>query len=121
MLVGGTANDGEFAWTIPESVPLDQYYQLRVRLGGHETLSRPFQIVNAGTDYYVNDGSTVGDVFTTAMGDNAASGTGFRMLVIGPPGADGAARRWFDLSKRERPSKPARPATAGRAIPGRFI
>ena len=73
-IAGGTANDGDLVWTIPASVPLNQYYQLRVRLGGHEALSQPIQIVNAGTDYYVNDGSTVGDVFTSAPGDNAASG-----------------------------------------------
>ena len=30
--------------------------------------------MNGGTDYYVNDSSTVGDVFTSAPGDNAASG-----------------------------------------------
>ena len=35
-IAGGTTNDGELVWTIPKSVPLDQYYQLRVRLAGHE-------------------------------------------------------------------------------------
>ncbi len=35
---------------------------------------RPFQIANAGTAYYVNDGSTAGDEFTTAVGDNANDG-----------------------------------------------
>lgn len=33
-----------------------------------------FLVTNAGTDYYVNDGSTTGDQFTTAIGDNANSG-----------------------------------------------
>uniref|UniRef100_UPI000A9C9608 hypothetical protein n=1 Tax=Methylomonas koyamae TaxID=702114 RepID=UPI000A9C9608 len=31
-------------------------------------------IANAGKAYYVNDGSTVGDEYTTAVGDNANSG-----------------------------------------------
>ncbi len=39
-----------------------------------DTSDAPFLITNAGHDYYVNDGSLTGDVFTTAIGDNAASG-----------------------------------------------
>ncbi|MCW5626409.1 MAG: right-handed parallel beta-helix repeat-containing protein, partial [Burkholderiales bacterium] len=35
---------------------------------------RPFQIANAGTRYYVNDGSMVGNEYTTAAGDNANDG-----------------------------------------------
>ena len=34
----------------------------------------PFQITNAGHDYYVNDDSQSGDFFTSVIGDNAASG-----------------------------------------------
>ena len=33
-----------------------------------------FQIANAGTAYYVNDASTAGDEFTTAIGNNANDG-----------------------------------------------
>ncbi|MBI1396537.1 MAG: tandem-95 repeat protein, partial [Betaproteobacteria bacterium] len=33
-----------------------------------------FQIANGGTSYYVNDGSLAGDVYTSAVGNNANSG-----------------------------------------------
>src|SRR5262249_17661142 len=36
--------------------------------------SSPFLITNAGHNYYVDDASTVGNVFTTAAGENTASG-----------------------------------------------
>ena len=36
--------------------------------------SRAFLITNSGHDYYVNDASTTGDVFTTAVGNDANSG-----------------------------------------------
>ena len=50
----------------------------------------------------------------TKASDSAATGTGFRMLVIGPPGADDAARRWFCLvSENGRPNL-SRPASACR-------
>ena len=34
----------------------------------------PILIANAGHDYYINDSSTVGDIFTTSTGNNANSG-----------------------------------------------
>jgi parallel beta-helix repeat protein len=36
--------------------------------------SQPFFIANSGNAYYVNDSSTTGDVYTTAVGNNANSG-----------------------------------------------
>ena len=36
--------------------------------------NRPFLITNSGHDYYVNDVSTTGDVFTTGVGNDANSG-----------------------------------------------
>src|SRR5205823_3090157 len=50
----------------------------RVRAEGgsrpEDVSDAPFLIANSGKDYYVNDGSTAGDVFTMAIGDNASSG-----------------------------------------------
>src|SRR5205823_826627 len=37
-------------------------------------LAQPFLIADNGHSYYVNDGSTAGDVFTTSKGDNLNSG-----------------------------------------------
>ena len=37
--------------------------------------TQPFLIANATHAFYVNDGSTTGDVYTTAPGNNASSGT----------------------------------------------
>ena len=42
--------------------------------GGPSGTSQPFAIYNGGTNYYVNDSSTVGDTLTTAVGNNANSG-----------------------------------------------
>ena len=36
--------------------------------------SSPFLITNAGHNYYIDDASTAGNVFTTAAGDDAQSG-----------------------------------------------
>src|SRR5205085_11536051 len=71
-----TPNDGQFAWTVP-NLPGGGY---RVRVTANEaSLPRDasddtFLIAPAGHDFYVNDASTAGDVFTTAPGDNAESG-----------------------------------------------
>ena len=71
----GASDTGSFSWTIPNSVPLGSHYRIRVTIARPDGLVADlFQIVSAGTDYYVNDASTDGDVFTTAAGNNANDG-----------------------------------------------
>jgi hypothetical protein len=72
-----TFNDGEYLWSVPDSLAPGAY---SLRVTAHEG-SQPqgvsadlFQIADAGTDYYVNDASLAGDEFTTAAGDNANDG-----------------------------------------------
>ncbi len=70
---------GSFAWAIPESLATGDNYQLRARFIGSTGLvtdrsDSPFLITNSGRDFYLNDNSTSGDVFTTAIGSNAYSG-----------------------------------------------
>ncbi len=71
-----TRNDGQFTWTVPNLIGSD--YRLRVRANvltsPQDTSDGTFLITNAGHDYYVNDGSSQGDEFTTAAGNNANSG-----------------------------------------------
>ena len=72
-----TPNDGEFLWTVPAGLAPGQY-RIRVTASAgimpSDTSDMPFVVANAGHDYYVNDASLVGDVFTTAIGNNANSG-----------------------------------------------
>lgn len=68
--------NGSYDWSIPTGQAPGSY-QLRVR--SHETagvqgVSAAFLLVNAGHNFYINDASTSGDVFTSAVGDDAASG-----------------------------------------------
>ncbi|HEV3345215.1 MAG TPA: right-handed parallel beta-helix repeat-containing protein, partial [Pirellulales bacterium] len=71
-------NNGSFGWTIPLNQPLANDYRIRIRANDgilpQTVTPEPFLVTNAGHDYYVNDGSTAGDVFTTAVGSNADSG-----------------------------------------------
>ena len=39
-----------------------------------DTSDTAFLITNAGHDYYINDDSSAGDVFTTAIGNNSNNG-----------------------------------------------
>jgi hypothetical protein len=70
--------NGNYPWTIPANQPLGSQYLIRVTSndGSHPTAlsSQPFLITINGHAYYVNDNSTTGDVFTTAVGNNANSG-----------------------------------------------
>jgi Ca2+-binding RTX toxin-like protein len=69
---------GSFAWT-PTAATAGTIGLLRVTAtdGTHTVTDRsltPFMIAPAGHNYYVNDNSTTGDVFTTAIGNDANSG-----------------------------------------------
>ncbi len=47
---------------------------VRVTMGGVTGTSAPFLVANNGHAYYINDGSTVGDQYTTAVGNDRNSG-----------------------------------------------
>jgi hypothetical protein len=70
-------NNGMFSWTVPASIA-EGNYQLRVQANeGNlpvDASDGSFVIANNGNQYYVNDASLAGDVFTTAIGNNANSG-----------------------------------------------
>lgn len=77
LISASTPADGQFSWTVPASMTEGQY---RLRITQQEGLrvwdesDREIQIVSSGNHYYVNDGSLVGDVFTTAAGNNSNTG-----------------------------------------------
>ncbi|HEV3343905.1 MAG TPA: right-handed parallel beta-helix repeat-containing protein, partial [Pirellulales bacterium] len=72
------ADTGEFDWTIPAGQLLAGDYRIRISINGgiqpQAVTPEPFLIANNAHNYYVNDGSTTGDVFTTAVGNDANSG-----------------------------------------------
>ena len=65
-----------YDWTIPTdgSVPLDDRYLVRIQaISGsmpNDVSNYSFSIANAGNSYYINDDSTVGDQYTTAVGND---------------------------------------------------
>ncbi len=70
---------GSYSWQIPADMLLSNYYEVRVVHGVDElevsdTSDNYFTIANSGNQYYVNDGSTLGDTIATAVGNNANSG-----------------------------------------------
>lgn len=80
LIADDLVSAGQFDWIIPSdgSIPAGFEYVIEVRsLGGMmpRTVSdQPFLIAPVGNEYFVNDGSQVGDVYTTAVGDNQNSG-----------------------------------------------
>ncbi len=77
LLADNAINTGSLSVNLPLGVTPGSQYQIRVRWNDANPLedtSPTFLIANNGASYYVNDGSTTGDVFTTATGDNAHSG-----------------------------------------------
>ncbi|MEX2185792.1 MAG: right-handed parallel beta-helix repeat-containing protein [Pirellulales bacterium] len=77
VIADATPNDGALLWTMPASI-VPGRYTIRVTADAGITPSdssdAAFLIASAGQHYYVNDASTAGDVFTTAIGDNGNSG-----------------------------------------------
>ncbi|HEV3340661.1 MAG TPA: LamG-like jellyroll fold domain-containing protein, partial [Pirellulales bacterium] len=73
----GVPDSGSFAWSVPTAA-IGSGYQIQVHVNdaaqpsglSHDT----FLVANNGHDYYINEGSTTGDVFTTAAGNDANSG-----------------------------------------------
>jgi len=75
-----TADDGAYAW-IPQGSGLTYgTYGLRIQVSlvGNAAIAdsstENFTIPENGTTYYINDGSTTGDQYTTAGGNNRATG-----------------------------------------------
>ncbi len=71
--------NGKFNWTIPADFAIGNNYKIRARSTGStgeikDSSDTPFLVTNAGHDFYLNDKSKAGDVFTTAIGKNANSG-----------------------------------------------
>ncbi len=80
-LASGLAMDayghGSYSWTVGSTPTLGNTALIRVQAndGSQPTgVSQPFLIAPMTHDFYVNDSSTVGDFFTTAVGNNANSG-----------------------------------------------
>ncbi|HVT26923.1 MAG TPA: right-handed parallel beta-helix repeat-containing protein, partial [Lacipirellulaceae bacterium] len=76
-IAASTPNDGDYTWTVPADLAPGQY-RIRVTaslgISPSDDSDAPFLVVPSTHDYYVNDSSLVGDVFTTAIGNNANSG-----------------------------------------------
>jgi parallel beta-helix repeat protein len=91
----GEANDGSFLWN-----PATSTSQGRIRIRAHndgavvDISKADFVVGAAGNVYYVNDGSTIGDQFTTAVGNNANSGT----TPADPMASLGALLSIYDLN-----------------------
>jgi len=67
---------GQLAWTPQQATPAGNTALMRVSTdtGIVDQSDEAFLVANAGKVYYVNDGSTAGDEYATAAGDNANSG-----------------------------------------------
>ena len=64
---------GQYVWTVDRTTAGNTAL-VRVTSDGVSGVSGAFLLANGGTSYYVNDGSTVGDQYTTAVGNDANSG-----------------------------------------------
>ena len=69
---------GGYAWTVPADAATGTDYLFRVTSDQIPTVqgtsAAPFTVANSGNLYYVNDGSTTGDLYTSAAGNNANDG-----------------------------------------------
>ena len=64
---------GQYVWTVDRTTTGNTAL-IRVTSDGISAVSNAFLIANGGTSYYINDGSTLGDQYTTAIGNDANSG-----------------------------------------------
>ncbi|MFN8742342.1 MAG: right-handed parallel beta-helix repeat-containing protein, partial [Pirellula sp.] len=75
-----TADDGEFTWLPLNSGLTHGMHGLRIEVSlvgstiVRDQSTEPFSIPENSNTFYVNDSSTIGGVFTTAMGDNRNTG-----------------------------------------------
>ena len=78
-LVGDTANDGSYDWLVDSSIyPTSSQYVIKISSISNPTVSdtssAPFSVSQAIHNYYVNDGSTAGDEYTSAIGNDDNDG-----------------------------------------------
>ena len=74
-IAASTENDGEFVWSVPDTLAAGDDYSLRVTRGGlSDTSNAPFAITAPITVYYVNDGTVQAGDWTTAPGNDANPG-----------------------------------------------
>jgi hypothetical protein len=80
LITASTPDTGRFAWT-PSSSGLNYgTYGLHIRISlvtnpnVYDMSSEPFTVPESGNTYYVNDNSTTGDQYTTAVGANRNDG-----------------------------------------------
>jgi parallel beta-helix repeat protein len=68
--------NGAYDWIVPASLSEQVLVRVTANQGTQpsDTSNSLLQIVNSGNNYYVNDGSLTGNVFTTALGSNLNSG-----------------------------------------------
>ena len=75
-----TADSGAYAWIPQDSGLTYGTYGLRIEVSLvgdaaiHDLSTESFTIPENGSTYYINDGSTVNDQYTTAAGNNRATG-----------------------------------------------
>ena len=66
---------GTYQWTAgPTTTGPTALFRVAIANTSLTGTSQPFGIYNGGSDYYVNDSSTTGDLLTTAVGKNTNSG-----------------------------------------------
>ncbi|MBI84895.1 MAG: hypothetical protein CMJ81_17005, partial [Planctomycetaceae bacterium] len=95
LIADDTANDGEFVWLIPDTVPPADNYFIRVSQSGSNDVSNTaFSITAPITVYYVNDATVnvEGDL-TTAAGDDLNDG----LSLDSPKASIRAVLETFDL------------------------
>ncbi len=78
-LAANEPNDGSFTWTISQATyPVSDQYVIRISSVGAPAITDQtdavFSVIPPISNYYVNDNSTLGDVYTTAVGDDANDG-----------------------------------------------
>ena len=64
---------GQYVWTVDRTT-VGNTALIRVISDGTTGTSNAFLLANSNTTFYVNDGSTIGDQYTTAIGNDANSG-----------------------------------------------
>jgi autotransporter-associated beta strand protein len=77
-IADATPNDGEFTWTVPDSLTAASDYLVRVTrtdgAGTSDTSNAPFTFSLPINIYYVNDSTVTGGDWTTAAGNDANDG-----------------------------------------------
>ena len=75
-IAAGVADSGTYTWSVPSELAPGTSYVIQVSAdtAAVSGLSAPFSVSTRIHDYYVNDGSTAGDQYTTAVGNDANDG-----------------------------------------------